>query len=138
MIEKPNIKIAIIGNFLAGEESVRSDSVVEGYDDNIHLRRENQARAIEIRVCVLIEASTLDKDIHRQAGTGRGIRRSVDVCKETILRSSVGKIGYAGLKTYETVLAVSVMFSDISTASRYLVCHLNGVIRDRVCRRPEA
>lgn len=85
LILQPNVQVSVCYYFLACEKAPRSNSVVEGYNDDIQIGCHDQAGTIQIGVGISIETTSLYEDKYRMQRAG--ICRGIDVEKKTILRS---------------------------------------------------
>jgi hypothetical protein len=72
-------------NLVGCEESIRSNAVVEVYNDNIVVACLNQTGPVVVGVGVCVESTTLDEKVDGERVVRSGIRGSKDVYEKTIL-----------------------------------------------------
>ena len=79
LIEQSNVGVAIRQYFFTSKESVGSYSVVEGYNDKVHVCSSNEAGTVQIGVRVGIEAPALYKEENGQPRRRCCTRRRIDI-----------------------------------------------------------
>ncbi len=67
LVEEAGVDITIGKDLFASEESIGTDAVVEGYDDNVVVACVNQAVSIEIGRGEFIKSSALEEDEDRMS-----------------------------------------------------------------------
>ena len=77
LILESDIDVTVCSNFLAREETIRTDPVIKGHNNNVQSRSSDEPRPIKVWVGIAVEAAALDEDIYwklrRRLGTGRSI-----------------------------------------------------------------
>lgn len=56
---------AVFVYFRSGQKAIRTDPIIEGDNDDVHIRGVKQARRIVIGISIHIVTATLDKDVYR-------------------------------------------------------------------------
>jgi hypothetical protein len=84
------VDTAILGYLGRSQETVRTDSVVEVYDNDVVVAGLDQAAAVVVWVRILVEASALDEKVDGERVAWWCVCRRVNVHEETVLRRDLG------------------------------------------------
>jgi hypothetical protein len=72
-------------NLFAGEETIRSNPVIEVDHNHVSFGRTNEVFAVQVCIAIDDEASSLNENEDRQIAVSRGVGRRKHISKETIL-----------------------------------------------------
>jgi hypothetical protein len=84
LIQQSNIEIAICFDFLAGEKTLDTNTIVESNNDNVVVSSTNQTVAIQIQVGERVESTTLEVNENRMKCRCHILGRCVNIEKQAI------------------------------------------------------